>query len=199
MNPIEELCGYLRRAYPEATVEITRPLHADGVWSLDVDLRDSHLSLEWRSKTGFAVSSVSDENFAEGPDEVFHSFEAVKARVDRLLTNSERTSPPFGVLLSRLRQRCGVTQRELASRLGVRQATISGMERRDDVQLTTVLRVIEALGGALEVAAIFSGSRYVISESFRRNEAPPTNESSEDVSAEDPLNECGCLSEVGGN
>ena len=51
---------------------------------------------------------------------------------------------------------------ELAARMGVRQSTISGIERRDDVQFSSIRRVIEALGGKLEILASFPDASYRI-------------------------------------
>ena len=110
-RPIENLYEYLQSAHPSATVELTRPLREDGFWSLDVDMGDVHLAIQWNSRSGFGISTVSRDNFGEGPDEVSTSFESAKLRVRQLLSGSERTSPPSPVLISRLRQRMGVTQR----------------------------------------------------------------------------------------
>ena len=162
MNAIEILFGYIQDKYPTAKIEITRPLRSGGVWSLDVDLHDRQIAVEWCATAGFGVSNVSDENFGEAPDERFQSLGDVKRRIDELLTSSARTSPPFQVLLSRLRQRRGMTQQELALRLGVQQATVSGIERRSDIQLSTLWRVVEALGGELEIATVFPEGRYRI-------------------------------------
>jgi transcriptional regulator with XRE-family HTH domain len=162
MNPIEMLYHYIQNKHPHAGGEITTPLHPDGIWSLDIMLPEKHLIVEWSAKTCFGISSASDENFAEGPDEIVESLEEAQKRVDQLLTTPEHTSPALPVLLSRLRERRGVTQQELASRLGVRQATISGIERRHDIQLSTLRRVVEALGGRLQVFGVFTDCHYRI-------------------------------------
>ena len=162
MNSIELLQTYVLRNHPTATAELTRPLRRDGMWSLDVDLGDSHLAIQWSASTGFGLATASDENFGEGPDETYDSLEEAQRRIDQLLTSLEQTSPPFGVLLSRLRERRGITQQALADRLGIRQSTLSGIERRQDVQISTVRRVVEALGGVLELFATFKGERYRI-------------------------------------
>ena len=162
MNPIETLNEYIQLKHPNANTEMTRPLRPDGIWSLDIILAEKHLIVEWSTKTSFGVSNASDENFGEGPDEVFESLEDTQKRVDQLLTTPERTSPALPVLLSRLRERRGVTQQELASRLGVRQATISGLERRHDLQLSTLRRVVEALGGTLQIFGVFQDCHYRI-------------------------------------
>ncbi len=59
------------------------------------------------------------------------------------------------LLLRDLRKALGVTQKQLADAMGVRQSALSQMENRGDWQLTTLVRVVQALGGELEVTARF--------------------------------------------
>ncbi len=57
--------------------------------------------------------------------------------------------------LAEARERRNITQKELAEILGVTQANISRIEREDDVYLSTLRKYIEALGGHLEITAVF--------------------------------------------
>jgi len=57
------------------------------------------------------------------------------------------------MLLAELRKSAGVTQEELASSLGIKQPTLSRMESQSDMQISTLRRVIESLGGELEIIA----------------------------------------------
>lgn len=57
--------------------------------------------------------------------------------------------------LAGLRKHRGLTQEELAQRLGAHQSGISRMERRTNVQVDTLREVIEAMGGELEITARF--------------------------------------------
>jgi transcriptional regulator with XRE-family HTH domain len=47
------------------------------------------------------------------------------------------------------------TQEDLAARLGVGQDTVSRIERRSDMLLSTLRRYVEAMGGYLELIARF--------------------------------------------
>jgi transcriptional regulator with XRE-family HTH domain len=170
MQSIESLYEHITRIYPRATATLTPPLNPDGFWSLDVDLDEKHLAIQWARDTGFGISSVASETLAEYADEVIGTAEEARRRVDQLLTSSERTVPPRSVLLSRLREHRGLTQRELAEKLGVRQATVSGFERRGDIQLTTLYRLVEALGGVLEVWARFPEATYRIDSHWMGDE-----------------------------
>lgn len=61
--------------------------------------------------------------------------------------------------LAEFRKALGVTQTELAKRLGCHQSDISQFENRKKRKLSTVRRYIEALGANLEVAAVFRNKR----------------------------------------
>jgi|GEM_PF-608953 len=61
------------------------------------------------------------------------------------------------LVLSELRKDRGVTQAELAGRLGKSQGNVSELERRDDVYLSSLKEYVEALGGELGLAAVFDG------------------------------------------
>jgi transcriptional regulator with XRE-family HTH domain len=63
------------------------------------------------------------------------------------------------IALSELRHRRQVTQVELARRLEIGQSSLSAIENRPDVYLSTLREYVEALGGSLELAAMFDGER----------------------------------------
>ena len=57
--------------------------------------------------------------------------------------------------LKDLRQAVKRTQEELASSLGVGQDTISRLEQRSDMLISTLKRYVEAMGGQLDLVARF--------------------------------------------
>ncbi len=57
------------------------------------------------------------------------------------------------MLLSELRKHTGMTQQQLAESLGVKQPSLSQLESQADMQVSTLQRLIEALGGSLELIA----------------------------------------------
>ena len=66
--------------------------------------------------------------------------------------------------LGSLRRSLGLSQGELARELGMNQSQVSKLEKRADLKLSTVRRVVEALGGRLEIAADFgdAGGRVML-------------------------------------
>lgn len=157
MNRIEELKEAIQGVLPAAEVSLERPLHEDGVWWLDVRLGKHAVAIEWKRSRGFGVSSVPAEGLGGGPDELYREAEAVVERVAHLLQTESLTQAPDVVGLRRLRESHHVSQQELAALLGAGQAAISKIERRDDVSITTLRRIVEALGGELEIRARFAG------------------------------------------
>ena len=63
-----------------------------------------------------------------------------------------------------LRQAAQQTQEQLAATLGVRQDTISRLEKRSDMLLSTLRHYIESMGGKLELVAQFPNRPPVVIE-----------------------------------
>ena len=57
--------------------------------------------------------------------------------------------------LKELRQARKRSQESIAKRLGAKQATVSKMERRADMYVSTLRNFIEAMGGELDIVASF--------------------------------------------
>jgi DNA-binding XRE family transcriptional regulator len=64
--------------------------------------------------------------------------------------------------LRELRQEAGKTQAEVAEIAEMTQAELSKLERRDDHLLSTLRRYVTALGGQLEVVAVFDNKRIAL-------------------------------------
>jgi DNA-binding XRE family transcriptional regulator len=72
-----------------------------------------------------------------------------------------------GFRLSVLRERAGVTQTELAARMGVSQPRISQLEKGElsALEVDTVDRYVAALGGRLKIVADFDDHEVTVSSS----------------------------------
>ncbi|MGA3326758.1 MAG: XRE family transcriptional regulator [Terriglobia bacterium] len=66
--------------------------------------------------------------------------------------------------LEELRRAREMTQADLAQTLGVNQGEISKIEHRTDVYLSTLAGYVEALGGRLEIRAVFRDREMRISQ-----------------------------------
>jgi transcriptional regulator with XRE-family HTH domain len=59
------------------------------------------------------------------------------------------------LLLSEVRKLAGKTQGELARQLGIRQPSLSKLENQEDMQISTLQKIIGALGGEVRITALF--------------------------------------------
>lgn len=68
------------------------------------------------------------------------------------------------LLLSEIRQRTGKSQHEVAETLGIRQPSLSKLENQADMHISTLQKIIHALGGELEVLAKFPNATIRINQ-----------------------------------
>jgi transcriptional regulator with XRE-family HTH domain len=66
--------------------------------------------------------------------------------------------------LAQLRHELGISQRALAKKLGVTQPRISDLERAENVELLTLQRYVEALGGRLDIRVVVNGETVELSD-----------------------------------
>ena len=84
-----------------------------------------------------------------------------EARIqERIAHESER----INYSLAQLRTALEYTQAQLAEVLDVPQNAVSKVERRADVYISTLRRYIEAMGGQLEIRALFPTAEIVITQ-----------------------------------
>jgi DNA-binding XRE family transcriptional regulator len=81
------------------------------------------------------------------------------ARSDEIYARLKAEMP-----LEELRGALRMTQRQLAKTLNVDQSAISKLERRTDMYVSTLERFIEAMGGRLEIRAVFPEGSVRISQ-----------------------------------
>lgn len=63
------------------------------------------------------------------------------------MSQSARTAKQIGAIIRRVRRNAGLTQTDLGNRIGLRQATISRLEKgEDETRLSTLLNALGALG-----------------------------------------------------
>lgn len=69
--------------------------------------------------------------------------EKIKAKADKYIREYET--------LAALRKDLGITQEAIATEQGVKQVSISNLEKRNDMLISTLHKYVEALGGKLEI------------------------------------------------
>jgi predicted transcriptional regulator len=84
----------------------------------------------------------------------------VGARRDQILRD---------ISLKQLRRALRLTQGEIAGTLRVNQAAISKMESQSDMQISTLRRILEAMGARLKIIAEFPDGEVIISQSQEKH------------------------------
>jgi DNA-binding XRE family transcriptional regulator len=86
------------------------------------------------------------------------SFEELRKQIppERRARNRRRAEELLAELrLREVRAACELTQQQLAERLNIDQPNVSRIENRSDVHVSTLSDYIAALGGRLEILAVF--------------------------------------------
>ena len=85
--------------------------------------------------------------------------------------------------LAELRQALLLTQSTLAENLGVGQAEVSKIESRTDMFVSTLGRFIKAMGGTLEIRAVFPDRAIIIKDFSSLAQKQPESEKYEEESS----------------
>lgn len=88
------------------------------------------------------------------------NFQGLEARMGperRARVQAKARETMVEMVLAELRRQTGKTQVEVAKSLGVTQPSLSKLESQDDMQISTLRRIVHALGGELELIARMPG------------------------------------------
>ncbi len=157
MNPIKRLRDDLIKRFPDMDAQIDTPADATGLWQLD--LRPSGGSpwivVEWKPDMGFGVSTPGADDYGTKPDELYPNAKAAYNRVAELIVSGGHTAKAAAVRLAELRRIRNLSQADLAVRAGVGQAAIARIEKRQNILVSTLRRVVAAMGGTLSIRIEF--------------------------------------------
>lgn len=156
MNPIEQLQAKLEQRFPEVQATLMAPATKTGSWWLDLTIEGQSVTVEWRHKDGFGVSSPPFEGYGEGPDECFPTIDAAFERIETILLSKQGTKDKE-LTLGEIRTALNRSQADIGKVLGTAQNAVSKMERRGDVRVSSLASFLSALGGRLQLRAIFPG------------------------------------------
>ncbi len=85
-----------------------------------------------------------------------HSYTKLRERMSaeqQSMAEAEAQGLMADMLLSEIRREVGLTQEDLANAMGIAQPTLSKHESQSDMQISTLQRLVHALGGELEIVA----------------------------------------------
>lgn len=100
-----------------------------------------------------------------------HSFDTLRQAMTPERREANRTAAEEmnrEYVLAQIRREVGVTQAEIAKRLEIAQPTYAAFERNDNLQLGTLRRIVNALGGALKIEVQIDGRDYPLMFSGER-------------------------------
>jgi len=97
----------------------------------------------------------------------FQELEAKMAPERRARAEMKAKKIMADMLLAEIRKQVGLTQEQLAKALNIKQPTLSKIETQDDMHIGTLSRIIQALGGELELIAHLPGGDVRLSQ-FRQ-------------------------------
>ncbi|WP_099020937.1 helix-turn-helix domain-containing protein [Mycolicibacterium palauense] len=88
------------------------------------------------------------EDFVRGSDRLAKALADPerRARVDVIRAQMRQADRAHKMGLAAVRQAANLTQVELANRMGIGQAALSGLENREDLLLSTLASYLEAVG-----------------------------------------------------
>jgi transcriptional regulator with XRE-family HTH domain len=149
LNLVEGVCT-------SAVLVVDHADKPDGDWWIDAQVNGELVTVFWSPKSGFGFSTLEEIGYGEKPNEIYANPEMAAARFVQLLqqAGSGRTR---SLGIAELRVLCGLSQTELAKRVGVEQAAISRVEGRENLELNTLRSLVEAMGMRLSVQVLAPG------------------------------------------
>ena len=151
---VRQFLEALETMHPGLSVTSEKGGDKAGDWWIDVGHRHGSFTVHWQAATGFDLHPSSDEAaYGEMPHERYADTAMVLRRVEQLVDDGHVGA----VGLRDFREVQGLSQADLAERLGIQQAAVSKVERRQDLHLDTLTAIIKALGGTLEMKVTFPG------------------------------------------
>lgn len=78
------------------------------------------------------------------------------------------------LLLSEIREMRGKSQQQVAKAIGIKQPSLSKLERQSDMQVSTLRKIVNALGGELDVIARFPNGKVIIEQFDKTSPRSPS-------------------------
>lgn len=161
IETLPEAVSHFIAALEEKLPNVKRRIEAGGEkagnWWIDL-IGINKCTVEWRPAWGFGLFLKQRYSYGEGPTEIFQTPERAAHRVAQFLASRNRDASG----LRAIREICGITQEQIASKLRIRQEAISRLESRRDSRVETIERFVGALGGHVEMWVRFPDCQMAI-------------------------------------
>ena len=150
MNPLQILKNTLGERFPHIKLGFDPAACGSGSSWLDIEADDQSLTVEWKPNFGFGLYISDSDTFDSGPTEIYRKESVLLKRLDMLIFENR-----LDIKMKELRELVGKTQQDLSLETGQKQSSISKFENRNDFQISSLEKFIEAFRGTLEVRAHF--------------------------------------------
>jgi len=107
------------------------------------------------------------------PTNVDHIIKKLSAAQRKRIENRAAELIAEEMTLRELRRARKLTQARMAKKLGISQDSVSRLERRSDLLLSTLRKAVEAMGGSLSLVAEFPDRRRVFLSGITEDNPPP--------------------------
>lgn len=114
--------------------------------------------------------TYSQSTYASWRISVAKNFNTLRARMSpeaRARAQEKARQDLAEMALDEVREARALTQEHLAKLLGIKQSAVSKMERRADMYVSTLQAMIKAMGGTLQIVAVFPEGKVEIDQ-FRK-------------------------------
>jgi predicted XRE-type DNA-binding protein len=150
-NTVETFQKVIAVLCPKAAVQVeSGGEKAGNVW-VDIEENGVHVTAEWRPALGVGIYHPGENAYGTSPQEVFRDLPMAARRIRQLLRDQQ--AKPLGLRM--LRNLLELSQEDVASKLHVKQAAVSRLESRKDVKLQSLVSMVRAMGGEVEVRVHF--------------------------------------------
>ena len=144
---------------PDARVSIDLADSAEGSHWMSVAFARHAIELEFRCENSICFYLNEESNYGERPDEVYRSVNLALHRFAQIYGRSKADLTFNGINAVELRKLQLASQKSVAEKMHVSQASISQFESRmlhkDAFKISTLKEYVESLGGTIEVNLIF--------------------------------------------
>jgi DNA-binding XRE family transcriptional regulator len=86
---------------------------------------------------------------------------ATRQRVEKIRADMAQADREHAMHLASIRKAADLTQAELAERMGIKQAAVSGLEAREDMLLSTLANYLRAAGASEARVVITIGGQQI--------------------------------------
>lgn len=158
---VSEFVAKAEARIPNFAVEIDAPDDQSAEWWLDVTCDGFHTSVSWRPSLGFGIFT-SEAAYGDRPDELYRRATTAAHRVEQLCEQWKVSQFVAPLWLADLRNLIGASQTAIAAALFHNQPSVSRLEKREDVKLSTLVSHVQAMGGRIEMRVHFDELDAVI-------------------------------------